>query len=147
MLCRLQNLCINMLKGWAILVSQISWKTGSCRQWNSTDTGTTVLCKSQKEKLRVISVLLSCWLITVDMYFLMPSGTQNHTIPTMHRKDIFLCQNLLSEWAFELGCNNESAAPSEMNSYNPKIGFCFHYTFQWSHAQVVLVAVDVQAAV
>lgn len=32
----------------------------------------------------------------------MPYGTSNHTIPTMHREDIFLCRNLLSERAFEL---------------------------------------------
>lgn len=55
---------------------------------------------------RVISVLVSSWLITADTYLLLPYGTSNHAIPTMHSKDIFLCRNLLSERAFEL-CGEE----------------------------------------
>lgn len=55
---------------------------------------------------------MSCWLIIVDTYSLMPSGTQNHTIPTMHRGHIFLCQNVLSEQAFELCSDAKSITPS-----------------------------------
>lgn len=71
----------------------------------------TLLWVEANEKHRVISALVSCWLITVDTYLLMPSSAPNHTIPTMHREDIFLCRNLLSEWAFQLGSDGKSKTP------------------------------------
>lgn len=56
----------------------------------------------------------------------MPSGTANHTIPTMHREDIFLCLNVLSEQAFDLCSDGETKTPSENgNSYNLKYRFDF----------------------
>lgn len=104
---------------------------------DNTNTGTTVFSHTEtllwvepNEKHRVIFVLMSCWLITVDMYLLMPYGVPNHMIPTMHREDIFLCRNLLSEWAFELCSYGKSKTPSENNSYNLKQCFDFQSLFR-----------------
>lgn len=76
------------------------------------------------------------------MYFLMPSSTPNHTIPTVHREDIFLCLNLLSEWAFELCGDAETKTPSDNSSYNLKQLLDFqsllHNQFLWrTHAAIV----------
>lgn len=38
----------------------------------------------------------------------------------MHREDIFLCLNLLSERAFELGSDAETKTPSDNRGYNLK---------------------------
>lgn len=39
----------------------------------------------------------------------------------MHSEDIFLCRNLLSQWAFELGSDAKSIAPpAKNNNYNLK---------------------------
>lgn len=69
---------------------------------------------------------MACWLITVDTYLLRPSGTPNHTIPTVQKGDIFLCRNLLSEWAFELCSDAESIPTPAKNNYNLKQCFDFH---------------------
>ena len=48
----------------------------------------------------------------------------------MHREDIFLCRNLLSERPFELCSDGESKTPPENSGYNLKQCFDFQTWFQ-----------------